>query len=636
MSESDAKKRYDDFQRNAVKAVVGDFKNNPLGKYLLVIPTGGGKTFTAVKSVCELFRQGLLDLEKDQVLWVAHRLELIEQATKTFDAVINDWGMDIKVGKHILVEMVLASKNTLATNKNVKIVVIDEAHHATANSYGPIFEGKGHGILGLTATPSRHDGLPLEFDRESFSIGFPDLVKRGIILRPTVHVVAGGSYDIDDFSDQALAQLNNTERNVKIAKVLLEKEKEFKKVIVYVGTKQHSVDLCAYLNSTKLSDSYQSISYITGESNSRGQDRADFIAQEKTFERSILINVQVLTEGYDDPTVNTVVMAAPSKSKLYYMQAMGRAIRQDPKNAEKHAHVVEVIDELPNIRYRIDNRWLYSDISDALEPAVVDYDYASEMELVETLDTIYSEYCVKDCDKVYPEFDPNARYSLLLFRRFESFESYSHYVLLLDNDNRQALAGAYNFLSERMQTFVPKSYSADGVFQMVEQKSGTAFSKPDQRFIYDAMSNAYHALQPDYNDISYVESGVPWVTFVALNFRSHEDELDEVLLEFIADMTNREEVFQRLLEHDYSPGDVLIRLPHPLSGFVGMFITQESTEVLSGIVSGLSSIKRDPHCGQLNQVQQILHDAILPIETKYASALVTIARDSIEYKYQLT
>ena len=106
------------------------------------------------------------------------------------------------------------------------------------------------------------------------------------------------------------------------------------------------------------------------------------------------MNVDVLTEGYDDPSVNTIVMARPTRSKLVYMQAMGRAIRHDPNNDAKTAYVIEIEDTLPNIRYRIDNRWLYAEISDALEPAVEDREYADVNGLNELLKGIYEQYGV--------------------------------------------------------------------------------------------------------------------------------------------------------------------------------------------------------------------------------------------------
>ena len=100
-------------------------------------------------------------------------------------------------------------------------------------------------------------------------------------------------------------------------------------------------------------ESYQSVDYIVGEGWSGNEgEREDFISRIKSYDRSIVVNHDVLSEGYDDPTVNTVVMARPCRSKLVYMQAVGRGVRIDPNNPAKIAYIVEVEDQLPNIRNR--------------------------------------------------------------------------------------------------------------------------------------------------------------------------------------------------------------------------------------------------------------------------------------------
>src|SRR5580704_11650981 len=75
--------RYDEFQEEAVVCLHADFSKNPHGRYLLVIPTGGGKTYTAVKAINRLFETGVF-APTDKVLWMAHRTELVHQAEDTF------------------------------------------------------------------------------------------------------------------------------------------------------------------------------------------------------------------------------------------------------------------------------------------------------------------------------------------------------------------------------------------------------------------------------------------------------------------------------------------------------------------------------------------------------------------------
>ena len=280
----------------------------------------------------------MLNPAQDRVLWTAHRRELIVQAEDTFKRFGESYPHRPNFVGNVNFSMIAGAEQLLAPQSKIKLVVIDEAHHAAIKNvyYRPLFAHAQVGILGLTATPSRHDGDPLEFERESFSIGFPDLVKKGIVLKPEVRKVEGGSFNITDIDDEAsLEQLNNEARNNKIIAELIKHADEYKKVIIYVGTVNHVKSLYEQLRKSPLKGSYDSISFITGNENSRNQERDEFIKEEKKFKRSILVNVAVLTEGYDDPSVNTVVMATPSRSKLYYMQAMGRAIRYDPDDSLK-------------------------------------------------------------------------------------------------------------------------------------------------------------------------------------------------------------------------------------------------------------------------------------------------------------
>ena len=132
---------------------------------------------------------------------------------------------------------------------------------------------------------------------------------------------------MDSFSDEQMEELNNDPRNQKIIAEIKNNSDDYKKIIIYAGTIKHARNLCNLLKAAGLEEFYDSISYIDGKANSRSQDNEAFFKQEKTYERSIITNVEVLSEGYDDPRVNTVFMAAPTKSKLFYMQAVGRAIR---------------------------------------------------------------------------------------------------------------------------------------------------------------------------------------------------------------------------------------------------------------------------------------------------------------------
>jgi hypothetical protein len=529
--------------------------------------------------------------------------------------------------------MIGEAEKHLAVDNNIKLVVIDEAHHAAPKniSYRPIFAHSGLGILGLTATPSRHDGEPLEFERESFSIGFPDLVKKGIVLKPEIRKIEGGTFNFSSVEDEAsLEQLNTEARNKKIIAELLKHPDEYKKVIIYVGTVNHVKSLYDQVLKSPLRTQYDSISFITGEVNSRNQQRAQFVLQEKAYKRSILINVMVLSEGYDDPSVNTVVMATPSQSKLYYMQAMGRAIRLDTNDPLKKAYCVEIDDKLPNIRYRIDNRWLYSDVSDALEPAVIDRDYGTEGELKAVLDAAYDEYHVPAEYRQFPVFQIDERYTLLLFKIYRAPGNYAHFPLVITSENRLKVTNVFNFLSERMESFKRQGIVSEAAFRMLGS-SGIVLvpGERERRLVYQAMSLAVPTTE-DENQTKFITEGYPWITFAAFHYRQLEIPVE--ILSFIAEMVNRDAILEFIRCRDYEKPSYLLRLPLPLKSNIGRIVTESEYRRIDAIVQQLRSLRnlRGEQDHRLD-THTLLAEAVIPIELAFKDSFIFIARTDDPY-----
>jgi len=627
--------RYDDFQREAVSDICQDFAERANGRYLLVIPTGGGKTITAVKSINSLFDSGVLDKENDRVLWVAHRDYLIGQAEGSFDK-FETWFPKLNSYKsQIDVCMISKANEHLAANPNIKLVVIDEAHHAAANTYLPLFDSEHVGVLGLTATPTRHDGKPLEFERESYSIGFPDLVDRGVVLRPEVRTVNTNLTfsDIAAFTDADLDQLDDAKRNQKIIDAILKDHEEYDKVVIYVGTKKHAKNLTTAIKASKLDGRYESVAFILGgeRNNSHGLSREQFLEKERAFKRSIIVNVDVLTEGYDDPAVNTIVMARPTRSKLVYMQAMGRAIRHNPDNDAKTAYVLEVVDELPNIRYRIDNRWLYAEISDALEPAVEDREYADLDGLNDLLKGIYEEYGVTNPDEqVLVKVESRNRYSLLLFKVYTGSGSYRHIPILISKENRTKVSNFFNFLSARIPYLVQKQINSAETMKSVDTSgSPILHDKKNRTRILEAMKNSISS-EPAFAEAS------PWITFFSFRHRKPEDQLSAEILGFLEVMVNGERIKEEILTASYTSDAVLVRFPLPLGAFLGRIVTRGEFTEITNVIDQLKAIKE----GKLDadhraECQSILFESRIPVEPSLANSLSLIVRDEIKYNIEL-
>jgi len=368
------------FQSDAIANVIRDFKSDPLTKTLLVIPTGGGKTLTAIRSISEMYERGLLS-DKDKVLWVVHTLALRTNAQKAIDSEKNQRNFSLRAGLGDLIDVQMKAEaaRSIQEHKDYKLIVIDEAHHVAADTYKEFFQYPV-GILGLTATPRRMDQKELPFKGVAYSITFRELVRRKVVLHPKFLPEVRTKLRIDVTSlqdDDQLDRFNSRERNELIADYIFREAEahNLKKIIVFAGTNGHVERLAGILAKRNVSATspFEHVGYIYGgDHNDRNVSNEKYLEWHQSVTSSILVNCKILNEGYDDPSIDTVVMATPTNSILYYLQCIGRVVRTPEDHNNARAFVIEIVDQLPNVSYRIDNRWLFAEISDFLEPAIDD------------------------------------------------------------------------------------------------------------------------------------------------------------------------------------------------------------------------------------------------------------------------
>lgn len=344
--------------------------------------TGAGKTYTATTWLTREVVNG-----GGRVLWLAHSDELLEQATVAFHraaALATDrdrLAVRIVSARHHHAsqvhpsdDIIVASVASLAHRPGVltgllddpgTFIVIDEAHHAPAGSYRAILglqRAGGRRLLGLTATPTRtivreRPVLSELFgNRVLYEADAADLVERGILARPHyVHVDTRANVDRDLSSRELAALTNGAEfdqtwlnrvarmerRNDVVVDHYLKHRGQYGKTLVFAITIEQAV-----LLSRRLRDAGVSCDYVASRRSDHRSNREVLRQfQDPAGNLGVLVNVQVLTEGVDLPSVQTVILARPTTSPILACQMAGRALRGPAVGGTAVAYIVALRDD---------------------------------------------------------------------------------------------------------------------------------------------------------------------------------------------------------------------------------------------------------------------------------------------------
>ncbi|PZN03173.1 DEAD/DEAH box helicase [Thermaerobacter composti] len=324
------------YQREAIDAFWAAHREEGVRRGIINLPTGTGKTITALTAARE--RGG-------RTLWLAHRDELIEQPRRAIAAVWPEAETGVVKAEQDEpdAQVVFASVQTacrpqrLARLRGFDFVVVDEAHHATAPSYVRVLRGvrcfadDGPPTLGLTATVERGDqkALGAVFERIVYQLQLLEAIQRGYLvdLRPlrimlnvnldAVHTVSGDFHQGE--LDAALLKAGVAEA---VADAYV-RHGEGRKAIVFTV----SVDQ-ARRTAEALQRRGVAAEWISGDLPI--DERRAILHRLHTGETRVVCNCAVLTEGFDEPSVSCVVVARPTKSKTLYLQMIGRGTRLHP------------------------------------------------------------------------------------------------------------------------------------------------------------------------------------------------------------------------------------------------------------------------------------------------------------------
>ena len=339
--EREEKKELYAYQKGDIDAIFERLDNAPAQHHLLYqLPTGGGKTVI----FSEIVRRYLANNDK-KVVVLTHRIELCKQTSK----MLKGFGVSNKIinskvkelpdqnDYSCFVAMVETLKNRINDEKlhldNIGLVIIDEAHY---NSFRKLLNSfKNAFILGVTATPlSSNIKLPMHQSYDELIVGdtISSLIDKGFLARATTY-----SYDVGltslkvgingDYTVKSSDDLyTNTIMQEKLLHAYTERSLG-KKTLIF----NNGIHTSLYVYETFREAGYD-IRHLDNTSSS--EERKDILQWFKKTPDAILTSVGILTTGFDEPTVETIILNRATKSLTLYYQMIGRGSRKLPGKDE--------------------------------------------------------------------------------------------------------------------------------------------------------------------------------------------------------------------------------------------------------------------------------------------------------------
>lgn len=320
------------YQREAKEAIFSEWNKGNL-KTLLVLPTGTGKTIVFSGVTADCVRNG------ERVLILAHRSELLDQAA---DKLSKSTGLGCATEKAeetclgSWFRVVVGSVQSLMREKRLgqfptdyfDSIIVDEAHHCISDSYQKVLNYFSNAkVLGVTATPDRGDmkNLGSYFQSLAYEYTLPKAIKEGY-LSPIKAVTIPLKLDLTGVGQQA-GDFKTSDLGTALDPYLYQIADE---MVKYCMDRKTVVFLPLIKTSQKFRDILNSKGFAAAEVNGDSGDRAQILAEFDAGKYNVLCNSMLLTEGWDCPPVDCIVVLRPTKVRALYSQMVGRGTRLFP------------------------------------------------------------------------------------------------------------------------------------------------------------------------------------------------------------------------------------------------------------------------------------------------------------------
>jgi superfamily II DNA or RNA helicase len=608
------------FQDTAVQRCVHSITAGANRKVGLVLPTGAGKTRTALRIALALAARNAGS--NAPILWVTHRKTLHTQARRELQKMLSRDTKDLPqnaaelLGKRIEFIMVSQLDAKLADTEHAPLmVIVDEAHHAAAASYQSIFTTP-YPLRGLflTATPNRTDELPIGIDEIAYTITYRELAERGVILPPKFE-----DFRVSDFewSEQSMRDLAD--------KIISRAVDDYVKVLVLVSRVQRVEEFYSALQNRLSIENNHPLSEddigfvhgagnslrVAGESGEVGKATTDeFIEHFAGKPRAIIVSAQILLEGFDDPEINAVVVTYASESLVLLMQATGRCVRYTPNKSQ--TFVLQAKNEL--LAYHFDQRWLYQEISDYLRPQLLEIEYSDLNQLRHGIEQMLVRHNVApllrgQAMQAVANVSPGEKCRMLLwglpyFDPKEEFDSVATWGAILEQEaNSEAFRSLFNTFcalgahASDPRDFLRKYGPQFGINSDLSEGS-------EWRQYLDMLTAMYFAGREIYGGAESIAFGfarghrphgpTTWLKYVTFRYNPV---VPSELYSFLQDCYNRDAILGRY-QSDSDRHYLALKIPLPLGGAEAYLLDRNSAEEFSVLCERIRTTLRLGQTGE--------------------------------------
>jgi len=388
-----------DYQREAVGAVRQAWAEG-VRRPAIVLPTGAGKTVVFAHIGAIMYERGV------RSLILAHRDELIEQAAAKVRAVAPGLRVGIVKAERREIrgrDIVVASVQSLARQARrdevaaagLRLVIVDEAHHAVADTYMAVLRDlgcfetdplAGAYALGVTATLGRTDKVALGqvWERVVFKRDIVTLIRQGYLVNAKGVRVRVEGLDLSkvarsrgDYRDGALSEaMHDALAPAAVARAYVEHAKD-RSGVLFAPTVAMAYEMAEALRA-------EGISAVGLDGTMATADRRALLAQHARGDVQVICNCMVLTEGWDAPWCSAVVIARPTSSAPLFVQMAGRALRPYP--GKRDAMIIDVVGVTGRHRLASVVDLAGADRVERLEADLAEYEPDAEIDLLGLLD----------------------------------------------------------------------------------------------------------------------------------------------------------------------------------------------------------------------------------------------------------